>query len=105
MLWLSFFGSSFFKSSLLPLLIIGLIINAAVTTTLIPSEGITLTNLDEARRAESYGIVSLIRGIGVIPTGIIAGFLIQNVHYIASFIISIIGILILIWILHKYFHE
>ncbi|MFX0028513.1 MAG: MFS transporter [Candidatus Hermodarchaeota archaeon] len=92
-----------FKNSLLSLLIIGQIINAMVATTFIPSEGISLTNLDETRRSESYGIVSLIRGIGVIPTGVIAGFLIQNVHYIASFIITIIGIIFLLWFLTKYF--
>lgn len=100
-----FLWSSGLKSSLLPLLIIGQIINAAVATTFIPSEGITLTNLDETRRAESYGIVALIRGIGVIPTGVIAGFLIQSVHYIAPFIFTIIGISFLLWFLSKYFQD
>ena len=100
-----FLWSSGFKSSLLLLLIIGQIINAAVATTFIPSEGITLTNLDETRRAEAHGIVSLIRGIGVIPTGVIAGFLIQNVHYIASFILTIMGIIFLLWFLSKYFEN
>jgi len=100
-----FLWSSGFERSLLPLLIIGQIINAAVATTFIPSEGVTLTNLDETRRAESYGIVSLIRGIGVIPTGVIAGFLIQDVHYIAPFIFTIIGISFLLWFLLSYFQE
>jgi MFS family permease len=100
-----FLWSSGFKSSLLPLLIVGQIINAVVATTFIPSEGISLTNLDENRRAESHGIVSLIRGIGVIPTGVIAGFLIQSVHYIASFVFTIIGIIFLLWFLSKYFES
>ena len=100
-----FLWSSGFERSLLPLLIIGQIINAAVATTFIPSEGITLTNLDETRRAESYGIVALIRGIGVIPTGVIAGFLIQSVHYIAPFIFTIMGIILLLWFLSKYFQD
>jgi MFS family permease len=73
----------------------------------VPSEGMTLTDLDETgnRKAESFGIASLIRGIGSIPTGIIAGLLIDYVHYVAPFILSIIGILFLIWILRKYFDE
>ena len=100
-----FLWSSGLKSSLLPLLIIGQIINAAVATTFIPSEGVTLTNLDETRRAESYGIVSFIRGIGIIPTGVIAGLLIQDVHYITPFIFTIIGIIFLLWFLSKYFHD
>ena len=100
-----FLWSSSFKSSLLPLLIIGQIINAAVTTTFVPSEGISLTNLDETRRAESFGIVSFIRGIGVIPTGVIAGFLIQSVHYISPFIFTIIGLSFLIWFLSKHFED
>ncbi|MFW9940343.1 MAG: MFS transporter [Candidatus Thorarchaeota archaeon] len=100
-----FLWSSGFKSSLLPLLIVGQIINAVVATTFIPSEGIILTNLDEHRRAESRGIVSLIRGIGVIPTGMIAGFLIQSVHYIASFIFTITGIIFLLWFLSNHFED
>ncbi|MHA2007384.1 MAG: MFS transporter [Promethearchaeota archaeon] len=100
-----FLWSGGFERSLLPLLIIGQIINAVVATTFIPSEGISLTNLDENRRAESYGIVSLFRGIGFIPTGVIAGLLIQNVHYIASFIFTIMGIIFLIWFLSKHFES
>jgi MFS family permease len=97
--------SSDFKSSLLPLLIVGQILNAVVATTFIPSEGISLTNLDENRRSESFGIVSLIRGIGVIPTGIISGFLIQSVHYIASFIFTLMGIIFLLWFLSNHFED
>ena len=100
-----FLWSGGFKSSLLPLLIVGQVINAVVATTFIPSEGISLTNLDENRRAESFGIVSLIRGIGVMPTGVVAGFLIQSVHYIASFIFTIIGIIFLLWFLSNHFEE
>jgi MFS family permease len=100
-----FLWSSGLKSSLLPLLIIGQIINAAVATTFIPSEGVTLTNLDETRRAESYGIVSFIRGIGIIPTGVIAGLLIQNVHYITPFIFTIMGIIFLLWFLSNHFED
>ncbi|MFX1479761.1 MAG: MFS transporter [Promethearchaeota archaeon] len=100
-----FLWSRVLKSSLLPLLIIGRIIDAVVATTFIPSEGVSLTNLEETRRSEAFGIVSLIRGIGIIPTGIIAGFLIQRVHYITPFILTIMGIIFLIWFLSKYFEE
>ncbi|MFX1525790.1 MAG: MFS transporter [Promethearchaeota archaeon] len=100
-----FLWSNGFEGTLLPLLILGQVINAVVATTFIPSEGIALTNLDETRRAESYGIVSLIRGIGIIPTGVIAGFLIQSVHYITPFIFTIIGIIFLIWFLSKNFES
>jgi MFS family permease len=100
-----FLWSSGFKVSLLPLLILGQSINSIVVTTFIPSKAIILTNLDENKRAESYGIVALISGIGVIPTGIITGFLIQTVHYIAPFIFTLIGIIFEIWFLTKYFHD
>jgi MFS family permease len=98
-----FMWSSGLKNSLIPLLITGRIIDAMVTTTFVPSEGISLTNLEETKRSEAFGVVSLIRGIGVIPTGIIAGFLIQSVHYITPFIFTILGIIFLLWFLSKYF--
>jgi MFS family permease len=96
-----------FSLILLILLIIGEFLMGICVSMFIPSEGMTVTDLDETgkRQAEAYGISSLIRGIGFIPTGIIAGFLIEYVNYIAPFIISIIGILILIWILLKYFKD
>ncbi|MHA2393176.1 MAG: MFS transporter [Promethearchaeota archaeon] len=90
---------------LLPLLITGEIIMAVNVTTFIPSEAITLTNLNETRRAESYGIVWLIRGIGVMPTGIIAGLLIAGVHYIIPFIFTIMGIIFKLWFLFNYFED
>ncbi|GAG89763.1 unnamed protein product, partial [marine sediment metagenome] len=65
-------------------LIIGEFFMGICVSLFIPSEGMTVTDLDETgkRKAESLGIVSLIRGIGYIPTGIIAGFLIEYVNYI-----------------------
>ena len=74
-------------------------------STFVPSEQISLTDLDENRKAESYGIVGFIRGIGLIPTGFIGGFLIGNVHYIAPFVISFIFIFFEIWFLIKYFQD
>ena len=106
LLVISFFiWSSGFKSLILPLLITVQIIWVVNQTTFVPSEAIITTNLDETRRAESYGILALIRGIGVMPTGIIAGLLIANVHYIVPFIITIMGIIFKIWFLSKYFED
>ena len=99
-LWSS--GSEFL---ILPLLIAGQIILAVNQTTFMPAEVITTTNLDETRRAESYGILALIRGIGVMPTGVIAGLLIANVHYIVPFIVTIMGIIFKIWFLLKFFER
>ncbi len=106
LLIISFFlWSSGFEFIILPLLITGEIIWAVNQTTFAPSEAITTTNLDENRRAESFGILALIRGFGVMPTGIIAGILIARVHYIVPFVITIMGIIFKIWFLLKIFDK
>ncbi|MHA1987399.1 MAG: MFS transporter [Promethearchaeota archaeon] len=106
LLIISFFiWSSGFKSLIIPLLITIQIIWVVNQTTFVPSDAIITTNLDETRRAESYGILALIRGIGVMPTGFIAGLLIANVHYIVPFIITIMGIIFKIWFLLKFFEK
>ncbi|MHA2401191.1 MAG: MFS transporter [Promethearchaeota archaeon] len=96
-----------FNLLLLIFLIIGEFIMGISASMFIPSEGMTVTDLDETgkRKAEALGIVSLIRGIGFVPTGIIAGFLMEYVNYITPFLITILGIFVLIWILFKYFHD
>ena len=88
-------------------LIIGQILVGISVSTFIASEQMILTNLneDESRKAESYGIIAFIRGIALLPTGILGGFLVEFIHYIIPFIITVIGILFLIWFLFKYFHE
>lgn len=63
------------------------------------------TDLGETRKAESYGIIGFLQGIGYMPTGIIGAFLIENVSYLAPFNITFIGILFEIWFLSKLFHE
>ena len=100
-----FLWSSGFEFLIIPLLITGEIIWAIRITTFVPSEAITTTNLDENRRAESFGILSLIKGIGLMPTGVIAGLLIANVHYIVPFILTIIGIIFMIWFLLRFFEK
>lgn len=96
---------NFIRHTLLLTLSIGYVLLAISVCTFIPAEQVILTNLGEEQKAESYGIVSFFRGIGLIPTGILGGLIVENVHYIAPFIFSTIGILFEIFFLIKYFHE
>ena len=64
-----------------------------------------LTDLDETRKAESYGISNFLIGLGFIPTGIIGGYLTEEINYIFPFILRFTGIIFLIWYLLKYFDE
>jgi len=114
-----YFGMVFFSMNILisvlwsqgitifafPGLIIGQIFFGIAVTTFIPSEQMTLTNLDDSRKAESYGIVAFVRGIGMMPTGAIGGFLAENIHYIAPFAIGLVGLVFEIWFLIKYFKD
>ncbi|KKN33984.1 hypothetical protein LCGC14_0798360 [marine sediment metagenome] len=94
-----------FEAILMPALIISHIPFAMSVCTFIPSEQLSLTDLDDTRKAESYGIVGFIRGIGFIPTGYIGGFLMENVNYVAPLIISFVLIFLEIWYLFKYFQD
>ncbi len=94
-----------FHIFLIPLLSVGNVLFALNSATFIPSAQMILTDLDETRKAESYGIVDFLKGIGFLPTGIIGGYLIEEFSYVIPFILSFIGILFLIWFLYKYFHE
>ncbi len=90
---------------LIPSLIVAHILFAFSIVTFIPSEQIILTDLGKVKKAESYGIVAFIRGVAFIPTGIIGALLIENVHYLAPFFITSIGIIVEIWFLFKFFRE
>jgi MFS family permease len=87
------------------LLILGRVSFAFSIVFFIPSEQIILTDLGKDKRAEAYGIVTFVRGIAFIPTGLIGGFLIENISYFAPFIISSIGILFEIWFLFRFFNQ
>ncbi|MHA1729417.1 MAG: MFS transporter [Promethearchaeota archaeon] len=91
-----------FVAILIPSLITVQILSGMGASTFIPSETMIMTDLDKTRKAESYGIVSFVRGIGSIPTGIIGGFLMSRVHYIAPFIVTLLGIFFLLWFLLRY---
>ena len=64
----------------------------ATASTFIPSELSMMTDLGESRKGENFGIVHAFRGIGGIPTGILGGFLIEYVHFLAPFIITTVGV-------------
>lgn len=90
---------------LIPSLVVAHISFAFSIVTFIPSEQMILTNLGKIKKAESYGVVAFIRGAAVIPTGIIGALLIENVNYLAPFIITSIGIVVEIWYLFKFFQD
>jgi MFS family permease len=96
---------NFIRHTLILTLSIGYVLFALSVCTFIPAEQIILTNLGENQKAESYGIVSFFRGIGLIPTGILAGLIVENIHYIAPFIFSTIGLIFELLFLIKFFHE
>jgi MFS family permease len=94
-----------FQFYLIPLLSAANLLNGLTASMFIPSAQMILTDLDETRRAESYGISDFLIGLGFIPTGIIGGYLTEEINYIFPFILSFIGIIFLIWYLRKYFDE
>jgi len=96
---------NFIRDSLIIILSIGYLLFSLSVCTFIPAEQIILTNLSENQKAESYGVISFFRGIGLIPTGFIAGLIVENVHYIAPFIFSTIGLIVELLFLLKFFHE
>ena len=99
------FWSLGFQGSLIPLLSVGNVLFALNGATFIPSAQMILTDLDETRKAESYGITGFLKGIGFMPTGIIGGYLTEEFNYVIPFVLSFIGIVVLIWYLRKYFGD
>jgi MFS family permease len=106
MLILAFaFWSLGFQVLLIPLLSVGNVLFALNGATFIPSAQIISTDLDETKKAESFGIIGFLKGIGFMPTGIIGGYLTEEFNYVIPFILSFIGVIFLIWYLRKYFDE
>ncbi|MBY8991951.1 MAG: MFS transporter [Candidatus Lokiarchaeota archaeon] len=89
-------------SLLIPLLVLCQIFWGATASTFIPSELSMMTDLGESRKGENFGIVHAVRGIGGIPTGVLGGFLIEYIHFLAPFIITTIGVTIEIWYIIKF---
>jgi len=94
--------SEFFNIFIFPTMITIQIIWGFVASSFIPSESMILSDLDESRKGVSYGMVSFVRGLGAMPTGIIGGFLMGSVHFTAPLIFTTIGIIILILYLLRY---
>ena len=85
-------------------MVITQILFGIVASTFIPSESMIMTDLDESRKGESYGMVSFVQGFGALPTGAIGGFLMGSVHFVAPFIVSIVGLVVIVAYLVKYGH-
>ena len=77
-------------------------LSTITASTFIPSESSILTDLGDSRKGENFGWVHAVRGIGGIPTGVIGGFLMEYVHFLAPFIITTIGVAVEIWYIIKY---
>jgi MFS family permease len=87
---------------LIPLLFISKLFWGATASTFIPSEFSILTDLGESRKAENFGYVHAVRGLGGIPNGVIGGFLMEYVHFLAPIIITTVGVAVEIWYIIKY---
>ena len=92
-------------STLLITLLFGQVSFAFSIVTFIPAEQVILTDLDKERKAEYYGIINFVRGIGYIPTGFIGGLMVENIGYISPFLFSFVGVLVEIIFLLRFFHH
>ncbi|QEE14386.1 MFS transporter [Promethearchaeum syntrophicum] len=101
----SIIWTSGYKLFLFPSMILIQILSGIVVASFIPSESIILTDLDKDRKGESYGMVSFVRGFGAMFPGAIGGFLMGTVHFITPFIVTTIGIVLLIIYLLKFGHR
>jgi len=114
-----FFGLGFFTMNILGvyfwlngitsiviiILLFGQVSFAFSIVMFIPAEQIILTDLDKDRKAEYYGIINFVRGIGYIPTGYIGGLMVENIGYLSPFVFSFGGVLIEIIFLLRFFHH
>ena len=92
-------------STLLLTLLFGQISFAFSIVMFIPAEQVILTDLGKERKAEYYGIINFVRGIGFIPTGYIGGLMVENIGYLSPFIFSFVGVLVEIIFLLRFFHH
>ncbi|MCJ7649796.1 MAG: MFS transporter [Candidatus Lokiarchaeota archaeon] len=92
-------------STLLLTLLFGQISFAFSIVMFIPAEQLILTDLGKERKAEYYGIINFVRGIGFIPTGYIGSLMVENIGYLSPFIFSFVGVLLEIIFLIRFFHH
>lgn len=93
------------SSMLIITLLLGQVLFAFSIVMFIPAEQIILTDLGKDRKAEYYGIINFVRGIGYIPTGYIGGLMVENIGYLTPFVFSFLGVLVEILFLRSYFHH
>jgi MFS transporter, DHA1 family, multidrug resistance protein len=80
----------FFRDSIFfILLLVAEIFHALMMATYMPAQLVVFTELSEDSPGETFGVVSAIFGLAFIPSSIIGGLLMENVHYLVPFIISI----------------
>jgi MFS family permease len=74
----------------------------AISVTLfLPSQFSIITDFSSERRAEIYSIVNVIKGLGFIPTGVIGGFLMEQIHFLAPIIITLACLPIEIYFIYR----
>ncbi len=91
------------KHLLMPMLLLSNGLMGITVSLFIPAMFTVSTTLSETRKAEMYGLLGVLKGVAFMPTALIGGFLIEHVHYIVPFLITLLGIPIEIWFLIKYF--
>lgn len=55
----------------------------------LPAQVTLSTNFSQHRRAEIFGVINAIKGIGFIPTALLGGLLMEKIHFLAPFIIAL----------------
>jgi len=100
-----YFWVSGITSIIIIILLFGQVSFAFSVVMFIPAEQIILTDLDKDQKAEYYGIINFVRGIGYIPTGYIGGLMVENIGYLTPFIFSFGGAIIEIIFLLRFFHH
>ncbi len=73
-------------------LLLGQVFFALSVTMYIPAHFSLATGFSEHRSAEIYGVIMAIKGIGFIPTGIIGGYLMEQVHFLVPIIICLVAL-------------
>ena len=82
-------------------ILLGQIFFAVSVTMYIPAQLSIVTGFSEHRSAEIYGAIMAIKGIGFIPTGIIGGLLMEQVHFLIPIVICLCALPLEILFLYK----
>ncbi len=74
------------------MLFLGQIVYGVALAFYIPAQMVIFTSSKKGHAAETYGIGMLMIGISILPATIIAGFLIEKIHFVAPLIFAVIFI-------------